>query len=84
MENEITVYGTTWCGDCLRTRRVLDREAIPYKFINIETDMNGRTYVASVNHGNLSVPTIVFPDGSLLVEPYEKELLGHLSLVQAV
>lgn len=82
MEPELTVYGTTWCGDCLRTRRVLDRENISFKFINIECDPDGRAYVASVNHGNLSVPTIVFPDGSLLVEPHERELLEHLTAVQ--
>ncbi|HVN56534.1 MAG TPA: glutaredoxin domain-containing protein [Anaerolineaceae bacterium] len=82
MDCEIIVYGTTWCTDCLRTRRILDREKIPYRFINIEFDKEAASYVTLVNHGNLSVPTIVFQDGSLLVEPNERQLLDHIAAVQ--
>ncbi|NIT54717.1 MAG: NrdH-redoxin, partial [Aliifodinibius sp.] len=31
MENEtIIVYGTRWCGDCFRAKRVLDKNQIDY------------------------------------------------------
>ena len=69
MADVILVYGTTWCGDSRRARRTLDENQIEYTWIDIDTDMEGRKYVESVNRGYRSVPTILFPDGSLLVEP---------------
>ena len=65
----ITMYGTRWCGDCKRTRRLLDDNKIDYTFIDIDLDEDGEKYVKSVNRGNRSVPTIIFPDGSILTEP---------------
>jgi len=42
--------------------------------------MEGRKFVESVNHGNRSVPTIVFPDGSVLTEPADMTLRAKLGL----
>ena len=78
-QSEIIVYGTSWCGDCMRARRLLDRTAIKYKWIDIDQDSEGEKYVKSVNKGNRSVPTIVFPDGSILVEPLDSALMKKLS-----
>lgn len=68
-ETPLIVYGNSWCGDCARARRILDRRAIPYQWVDIQRDTDGAAYVEEVNDGNRSVPTILFPDGSLLVEP---------------
>jgi len=68
-ENQIVIYATQWCPDCLRVRRLLDEMKVEYKLIDINQDERGKEYVMRVNHGNKSVPTILFPDGSLLVEP---------------
>jgi mycoredoxin len=73
-ETQLKMYGTTWCGDCARSKRLLDRLKVPFSFINIEQDTDAREYVVRVNHGNRSVPTIVFPDGSVLVEPSDQQL----------
>ncbi len=73
-QNEIVVYGVTWCPDCRRSRRYLDQHSIAYRFLDIDTDMQARSYVEQVNKGNRSVPTIVFPDGSILVEPSDADL----------
>ncbi len=75
---EIVVYGTLWCSDCRRATRLLDQAGKPYTFINIETDAQAAAYVMQVNRGNQSVPTIVFPDGSILVEPSNAELQAKL------
>jgi glutaredoxin len=82
MDNEIIIYGTTWCYDTFRARKVFDKNHIAYKWIDIDKDPEGRGYVEQVNHGNRSVPTILFPDGSLLVEPGEDELAAKLGLKQ--
>jgi mycoredoxin len=66
---DIKVYGTTWCPDCTRAKQVFARLNVPYDWINIEDDKTAADYVQKVNGGFKSVPTIVFPDGSVLVEP---------------
>jgi mycoredoxin len=76
---QITVYGTSWCGDCKRALRVLDQHQANYQYINIEVDDSARSYVEQVNRGYQSVPTIVFPDGSVLVEPSSSTLTQKLA-----
>jgi len=78
-EKEITasklfVYGTFWCGDCLRAKRFFDRHHIEYEWINIDKNKEGERYVLEVNHGKRIVPTILFPDGYILVEPSNTQL----------
>ncbi|MCS6889137.1 mycoredoxin [Chloroflexus sp.] len=75
----IVVYGTNWCPDCRRAQRVLDQHGAPYTYINIEHDPAAAEFVIKVNNGNQSVPTIVFPDGSILVEPSNRALQEKLS-----
>jgi mycoredoxin len=79
-ETILTVYGTKWCGDCRRTQRFLEDYRIDYQFINIDTDKKGEQYVLKVNRGLRSVPTIVFPDGSILVEPSNTQLAEKLQI----
>ena len=71
LEARITLYGTSWCSDC--------RRALRYQYINIERDDAARRYVEQVNNGNQSVPTIVFPDGSIMVEPSSSALAQKLA-----
>jgi len=74
----IVVYGTDWCGDCIRARRFFDQNKIPYRWVNIDHNEAGENKVLDVNHGNRSVPTIIFPDGSILVEPSNRVLSQKL------
>jgi mycoredoxin len=82
-QQEIIVYGTTWCGDCRRAQRVLDQLQASYRYVNIEQDQNGAEYVVQVNCGNRSVPTILFPDGSIMVEPSNTALTQKLVEMQS-
>jgi glutaredoxin-like protein len=70
----ITMYSTRWCGDCRRAKRWFDAHGIAYDVIDIDHDDQAANYVIQVNGGMRSVPTIVFPDGSVLVEPSSREL----------
>ncbi len=72
--NPLTVYGTIWCGDCRRTRHFLENNNIPYSWIDIDKDAAARLQVQELNHGNRSVPTLVFDDGTIMVEPSNYEL----------
>jgi mycoredoxin len=77
---DIIMYGTTWCPDCSRAKRILERHNVPYTWVNIEDDAAARTRVQEINGGYMSVPTILFPDGSVLVEPGNKELEEKLNV----
>ena len=73
-EDEIVCYGTTWCGQTRRSRAVLAACGATYRWVDIDQDAAGRTLVEQLNRGNRSVPTICFPDGSVLVEPSDEQL----------
>jgi len=66
---QVQIYGTRWCADCVRAKQVLNRHNITFAWHDIEQDEQACTYVEKVNGGLKSVPTILFPDGSVLVEP---------------
>lgn len=74
----IVMYSTRWCGDCRRARRVFDAMGVAYQEIDVERDHDAAQRVRELNRGMQSVPTIVFPDGSILVEPSNRELEAKL------
>jgi len=76
----IVIYGTSWCGGSRRARLLCDEHHIPYRWVDIELDDEAAEYVESLCHGNRSVPTIVWPDGSFLVEPSGGELAKKLAI----
>ena len=68
------IYGTTWCGDTRRARRFFDENKIEYTWVDIDLDKEAGKLVEQINGGFRSVPTIVFPDGSILTEPSTRDL----------
>mgnify|MGYP005858038881 CR=1 FL=1 len=76
----IRMYGTTWCGDCKRAKTFFGEHRVPYEFIDIEDDADGLRFVEEVNDRKRIIPTIVFPDGSMLIEPSNAELAAKLGL----
>lgn len=79
-EANIKLYGTNWCSDCKRSKKFLGEQRVQYDFINIEEDPEGQKYVQSVQNGGMSIPTILFKDGSILIEPTNAELATKLGL----
>jgi mycoredoxin len=69
MTQPLTMYTTTWCGFCKRLKRQLAADGIEMAEIDIEQDPAAAEFVMSVNGGNQTVPTVVFPDGSALTNP---------------
>lgn len=82
-ERPLIVYGTPWCPDCRRSKQFLGEHRVAYDYIDIDQDLAAQAEVERLNHGNRSVPTIVFPDGSVLVEPSNEALAQKLGLVSA-
>ena len=79
-DTKIIIYGADWCGDCIRARRFLNQFNIQYHWINIDRDEIGEEYVLKLNKGMRSIPTIVFEDGSILVEPSNLKLAQKLGI----
>jgi mycoredoxin len=77
---KITMYATSWCGDCRMAKRWFDSHNVSYDYIDIESDESATEFVLKVNGGARSVPTIVFPDGSILVEPSARQLAAKLAV----
>jgi len=77
-QNKIIIYGADWCPDCRRAKRILDEHQTPYRWVDIDRDRAGEQFVIQTNRGDRSIPTIVFSDGSILVEPSKSELSAKL------
>ncbi len=75
----IVMYAVDWCPDCRRAKFFFERQHIAYKMVNVDEDAQGADFVKRVNHGQRSVPTIIFPDGSIMVEPSTEQLATKFS-----
>jgi thioredoxin reductase (NADPH) len=76
----IVMYGTSWCSDCKRAKQFFGEQRVQYDFIDVDSDPAGREVVQSHNDGKDIIPTILFDDGRVLVEPSNAELAAALGL----
>lgn len=79
-DSKILVYGTQWCGDCSRAKAFMDEKNISYNWVDIDEDADANKEVERLNNGNQVVPTIIFEDGSMLVEPSNAQLAEKLGI----
>jgi mycoredoxin len=79
--DKILIYSTSWCSDCHRTTFFFDEYGIEYEEIDIDEDPEALAFVRKVNHGHRVVPTVVFPDGTIFVEPPNSAIATKLELV---
>ncbi len=76
----IKLYGTNWCSDCKRSKKFLGEQRVHYDFIDIEEDLEGQAIVRELQKGGMTIPTIVFEDGAVLIEPSNAEVAAKLGL----
>ena len=79
------MYSADWCGDCRRSKRLLNELNIPYNIIDVDADESAAEKVIEINGGMRSIPVIVFDDGTHLTEPSDavlKEKLLSLGLIK--
>ncbi len=77
-ENAVVMYGTSWCGDCRRTKKVLEKRGVDYVWVDVEEKKGAREEMLRLNGGDRRVPTILFSDGSVLVDPTIPQLNERL------
>ena len=79
------MYSADWCGDCRRSKRLLNELNVPYNIIDVDADESAAEKVIEINGGMRSIPVIVFDDGTHLTEPSDaalKEKLHNLGLIK--
>ncbi|BBZ34783.1 mycoredoxin [Mycolicibacterium confluentis] len=78
-ETPLIMYSTSWCGYCRRLKTALKSENISYTEVDIEADPASADFVASVNGGNQTVPTVKFADGTTMTNPNIREVKAKLA-----
>ena len=81
MSGQLIMYTTPWCGFCRNLKKQLARDGIEMTEVDIEQDPAAAEFVMSVNGGNQTVPTVVFPDGTTLVNPSAAQVRERLAAV---
>ncbi|RPJ00968.1 MAG: FAD-binding protein, partial [Chloroflexi bacterium] len=76
----IRMYGANWCSDCRRAKQFFGEQRVHYEYVDLDQQPDAVRDVERINNGMRSIPTIVFPDGSILVEPSNTELAAKLGL----
>jgi thioredoxin reductase (NADPH) len=77
---DVIVLGAPWCPDCRRTKRFLAEQRISYDWVDIDKDPAALRRVEEIQKGGRTIPTVVFADGSVLVDPQNEELARKLGL----
>jgi len=69
MTEPILVYGRPTCPSVPPVLRLLDEAGVAYDYVNVRQDFEAAARLRQITGGYESVPTLVFPDGRILVEP---------------
>lgn len=75
---DITVYGADWCPDCTRTKRALDAAGVDYVYRDLVAEPEAAAEAEAIS-GRKNIPVVVLPDGLVLVEPSDPDLLAALT-----
>ena len=76
---QIVMYAAEWCPDCRRAKFFFKRKKIDVLEVDVNADKKAEEFVKELNNGFRSVPTIILPDGSMMVEPSAEELEAKFS-----
>lgn len=74
----VVMYSGDHCGDCTRSRRLLDSLGVKYSVIEVDGNSEALKKVMELNGGRQSIPVIVFSDGTHLTEPSDINLKAKL------
>ena len=78
MTERIVLYGTPSCPMVLPVSGILRRAKAPFEYVDISKNDEAKEIVRTINNGNESVPTLVFPDKTTLTEPSRAEVQAKL------
>ena len=76
----ITLFVSNTCPQAWSVVQVLQDYAIPHVLLNIDEDAAALTTLRQLQNGQQRVPTLILPDGTILVEPSWPVLYQFLNL----
>lgn len=75
----LIIYGHRYCSQAKLLRESMDERQISYEWRDIrEGDPKYQDELKALANDNLSVPTVVLPDGTVLIEPTVRQVLKML------
>lgn len=77
MADKLIMYGAPWCGDCVRSKALLDRFKVDYAYVDVDQNPAAKDQAVAIS-GRKNIPVIVFPDSSFMVEPGDLDLTDKL------
>lgn len=77
---KIVIYGHSYCPGARRLRKALEEKQIDFEWRDVkEGDPRFQGELKELARGYLSVPTVILPDGTLMVEPYVGDVLQKIN-----
>ena len=76
---EVEYYGAQWCGDCRRSKSLLDTLEVQYDEFDVEQSQENAEKAQEIS-GRTNIPVIRFKDGTHLVEPSDAILHAELKV----
>jgi mycoredoxin len=76
---EVEYYGAQWCGDCRRSRSLMDTLEVEYDVFDVEQSQENAEKAQEIS-GRTNIPVIRFKDGTHLVEPSDAILHAELKV----
>ena len=76
--DRITMFGAAWCGDCRRSKSLLDTLGVDYDYVDLEAEVDAAAEAEGIA-GRKNIPVIAFPDGTHQVEPSDAALHAKLT-----
>lgn len=75
----VVMYSASWCPDCKRARAFFIEHNIEFLDIDLGKDIDGYLFVEGLTR-RVRVPTIIFPDAAILIEPSNEALAQQLGV----
>jgi glutaredoxin len=77
----IVMYSASWCPDCKRSKKFLNEHGIKFLDVDIGRDNEAFLFVEKLTR-RVRIPTLVFPDAAIMIEPTDKDLAYKLGISQ--
>ena len=81
--SRLVMYSAPWCPDCKRSKHLLDTHNIEYLNIDIGQDNEAFIFIEKLTR-RVRIPTMIFPDGTILIEPSDEALSRQLGVARNV
>jgi thioredoxin reductase (NADPH) len=79
-DRPLTVYGAPWCPHCKRVKRFLAAHRVAYDNVDIDEHPDAIDTLKGLQGGGQIIPTVVYGDGTLEVNPSDGALANRLGL----